>query len=244
MNNPIIEIKNFSRRYNDGFLAVNNISFNVYKGQFHCFIGSNGSGKTTTIKAIINASLFFDGEILIGGHKNSSIQAKKLIGYIPETSNFPVNFNVEKFLYAFGLLSGFSKKQTIAKRDKIVEELNIKDLLKKNPNNLSSGQKKKVMLAQCLIDDSEIIIMDEPTTNLDPLARKELLETLSNLVKKGKTIFISTHNLSEVTKYADSVTIIEKSKLIYSGSTNNQDMETLYINKIKEYEEKNNQKII
>ncbi|MDC4163070.1 ABC transporter ATP-binding protein [Mycoplasma bradburyae] len=238
--NPIIEVKNFTKKYKGDFLAVNNISFQVQPGQFHCFIGSNGSGKTTTIKSIINANVEFDGSILINGHLNNSIYAKKLIGYIPETSIFPTNFNVDKFLYGFALLSGYSKEEAKQRKNKVAKDLNIEHLLNKNPNNLSSGQKKKIMLAQCLIDESQVIIMDEPTTNLDPLARKELLEILSDLVKNKKTIFISTHNLSEMSKYADSVTIIEKGHLIYSGETDKQDLEEFYISKLKEYEKQNN----
>jgi ABC-2 type transport system ATP-binding protein len=103
---------------------------------------------------------------------------------------------------------------------KIMKELGIADIGHRNPNSFSSGQKKKILLAQSLLSNPSILIMDEPTAMLDPGARKEMFAQLDRLRKQGKSIFISSHVLSELQQYADSVTIIDKGKLIFSGDVN------------------------
>ncbi|MBN0919492.1 ABC transporter ATP-binding protein [[Mycoplasma] gypis] len=238
----IVEIKNLSKSYDKKSSAIKSLNFNIEDGKFHAFIGSNGSGKTTTIKSIVGAYANFNGEILIRGHSNQEAIAKKYISYMPENPNFPKELNLYKYIYSLGLLSGLNKKDIETKTNEILQTLKIDKYKNKKPLNFSSGEKRKALLAQCLISNPDLLIMDEPAANLDPQARQELFSILNSFVQNGKSVFISTHELNEVNKFVNYVTIIEKGTIIYSGDFNSKDnLENFYFQKIKEYyEQKNN----
>lgn len=220
ISKPILFVENLCKKYpHKKKLTINNISFNVYPGQFHAFIGANGAGKTTTIKSLIGAYARWTGTILINGKKNTSIEAKNDLGYIPENARFPKRMSCYSYLVWMAKLSGLKNIQ--AKRFAItrLNELNMWNLRRKNPNLFSSGQKKKILLAQALINNPKILIMDEPAANLDPKARLDLYETLSKLAQKGKAIFISSHVLAELDKYANAATILDGGQIVFTGST-------------------------
>ncbi|WGI36950.1 ABC transporter ATP-binding protein [Mesomycoplasma lagogenitalium] len=231
----IVEIKNLTKLYNDQKSGIKNISFDIYEGKFHAFIGSNGSGKTTTIKSLVNAYSKFQGEILINGILNTNASAKSLIGYIPEHPKFPPFFTTWDYLYAFALLN-YNKQEASEKVDKLIKQFKLEKLKDLKPFNFSSGQKKKVLLSQSIINDPKILIMDEPTANLDPLARRELFEILNSYKELGNTIFISTHELFEISRFVDYVTIIHLGDIIYSGPfLKNSNLEEFYFQKLKEH---------
>lgn len=213
---PLI-VNKLSKSYGRNKYAIKNVSFKVYKGEFHGFIGANGAGKTTTIKSIIGAYAKYEGNIQIFGKLNRSIAAKKHLGYIPETARFPENMTTEKYLSYMAYLSGYDQKAADEFAIVKIKELGLKKVAKKSPNNFSSGQKKKVLLAQALIGDPDLIIMDEPAANLDPIARNIFFGELKKLQKKGKSIFISSHILTELNNFVDSVTIIDGGKVAFTG---------------------------
>ncbi len=224
-SNPLVEIKHVTKHYKGRPQpAINDISFNIYPGQFHAFIGANGAGKTTTIKSIIGAysSKKIKGEILINGESNQLVSGKRLIGYIPEEARFPAKITTRDYLKLMTMLSGYSKKDAEAIVDNILKQLNIESLAHKYPDSFSSGQKKKILLSQALIHNPQILIMDEPAANLDPLARDELFNTLLTLQQQGKSIFISSHILDEIGKYATYATILDGGKVVYDGPVSNQ----------------------
>jgi len=217
---PILFVDNLYKKYpKKPAPAINHISFNVYPGQFHAFIGANGAGKTTSIKSIIGAYAIWEGTVLINGHKNTSVEAKQALGYIPEAARFPEKMGCYAYLVWMARLSGFKRKDAKAFAKKRLEELNLWNLRKKSPNSFSSGQKKKILLAQALINNPDILVMDEPAANLDPKARIELFETLGKLQKEGKAIFISSHVLAEMDQYANAATILDGGKIVFSGTT-------------------------
>ncbi|CAM9119765.1 ABC transporter ATP-binding protein [Mycoplasma marinum] len=229
---PSMVVEKFTKRYKGSKIpAVENASFKVMPGEFHGFIGANGAGKTTTIKSLIGAYAKFEGSVKMFGHKHSTAEAKKHIGYIPETAKFPKGMSTFKYIAYMSYLSGMSmskaKKYALSK----LEELGMKKVMWRSPNTFSSGQKKKVLLAQALVHDPDIIIMDEPAANLDPKARFEFFEDLKKLQKQGKSIFISSHILAELDKFVDSVTIVDGGTIVFSGSiaeaTSNFDLEYL-----------------
>lgn len=217
---PILYVEKLYKKYpRKKAPAINHISFKVYPGQFHAFIGANGAGKTTSIKSIIGAYARWSGTVLINGHKNTSIEAKRSLGYIPENARFPSRMSCFSYLIWMARLSGLSRKD--AKRFAVskLNELNLWSLKNKSPNSFSSGQKKKVLLAQALIHDPQILVMDEPAANLDPKARLELFDTLNRLRNQGKAIFISSHVLAELDRYANAATILDGGKIVFSGTT-------------------------
>lgn len=231
---PIIEIKNFTKKFNN-FLAVDNASFCVFKGSIHGFIGPNGSGKTTTIKTIIGAYTNDEKNILVKGHIAGSVKANKCIGYIPERAAFPSYLSTYQYLMQMARISGIGKfdAQEIIKNK--LSELGLWEQRKRNPNKFSSGMQKKILLIQALLTNPDVLILDEPAANLDPIARKELFDILLNLRKQNKTIFISSHILSELEKIVDSVTFIYYGKVLYSGL-----VASLINNKIDLYVKTNN----
>ena len=201
--NNFLTVVNLTKQYKKNMKpAINNLNFVVGPSEFHAFIGGNGAGKTTTIKSIIGAYANYIGKIYFCGYINKTIEAKRLIGYIPEVARFPENTSTRNYLINMALLSEVKRKDVKKIVDQILVDLNMQNLAKKSPNSFSSGQKKKILLAQALIHDPKILIMDEPAANLDPRARIEFFETLKKLQHNGKSIFISSHILDEIDKYA------------------------------------------
>lgn len=214
---PIIEIKNFTKKFKD-FVAVDNASFVVKTGSIHGFIGPNGSGKTTTIKTIIGAYTNNDKNVLIDGYLAGTVKANELIGYIPERAAFPSYLNTFQYLMQMAIISGVKKEQARVLITNKLMELDLWEQRKRNPNKFSSGMQKKIMLIQALLTNPKILILDEPAANLDPNARKELFDTLFKLKNEGRTIFISSHILSELERIVDSVTFIYYGQILYSGT--------------------------
>ncbi|MDR0826101.1 MAG: ABC transporter ATP-binding protein [Mycoplasmataceae bacterium] len=215
---PILFVRGLSKRYfRKKSPAIEKISFDVFPGQFHAFIGANGAGKTTTIKCLIGAYANWSGTVLINGVKNSKEEAKRKLGYIPENARFPEKFSAFRYLQWMVMLSGFSSNDAREYAADKLKSLKMWSLRKKSPNSFSSGQKKKILLAQALIHDPDIIIMDEPVANLDPKARIEFFNLLLDLKQKGKAIFISSHVLAELDRYSDSATVLDGGRIVYDG---------------------------
>lgn len=219
MERDILEVKNLSKIYSNKHeqTGIFELNFNVKKGSFHAFIGENGAGKTTTIKTIIGAYMNYTGEVYINQINIKDHKSRLALGYIPENAIFPKELTVVEYLTYLGQLNGIEKSELILKIDSYLEEFEISALKFKKPFNFSSGQKKKVLLIQALLNNPQIIILDEPAANLDPTARYQLFSLLKNLHQKGITIFISSHILSEIDKFVDSLTLIHKGKIVYSG---------------------------
>lgn len=212
----ILEVKSLQKVYSPN-TGIFDINFSIEAGHFHSFIGENGAGKTTTIKSIIGAYNSYSGEILIDGKNSKNPETKNIIGYVPEYAKFPKELTTFTYLQFLAMLNGVSKSVAKEKITALLEKFNISDLKNKKPVNFSSGQKKKILLIQALIHDPQLIILDEPTANLDPTARFELFTILNQLKSQGKTIFISSHVLSEIDKYTDSFTLIHKGQIVYNG---------------------------
>lgn len=228
----ILKVVNLTKIYSKTQqVGIKNLNFAVKEGSFHAFIGENGSGKTTTIKSIIGAYTNWTGQILIDQVDNSFAISKKNLGYVPENAIFPKELNTMDYLMSLGLLSNIPKNELKKRIEDMLNKMQISDLAKKHPYNFSSGQKKKILLIQALIHDPKLIILDEPATNLDPTARFELFKILKTLQEQGKTIFISSHILSEIDKYADSLTLLHKGEVIYTGEKT-KSLEEIYHEKV------------
>lgn len=229
---PIVQVINLTKHYkNRKVPAINDISFNIYPGEFHAFIGANGAGKTTTIKSIIGAYSNYNikGEILIDSKKNYDVEAKIKVGYIPEYALFPKKIKTREYLILMTMLSGYEYKDAIKLTDDLLVKMNMEQFSNKRPDSLSSGQKKKILLAQALIHNPSILIMDEPAANLDPNARDELYSLLVSLQHEGKAIFLSSHILDEISKYATYATILDGGKIVFDGPLKlNSDLLLLY----------------
>lgn len=216
-----LEVNNLKKQYNKKAKpAVNNISFKVMSGEFHAFIGANGAGKTTTIKSIVGAYAEFEGEIKISGISNREKSSRLKLGYIPESARFPSKMSSYLYLKSMAELNGLTSKEAKEFTERILKEFNMWNLRHVSPNKFSSGQKKKILLAQSLSNDPDLLIMDEPTANLDPKSRIAFFEILKDLQSRGKSIFISSHILSELDIYANAMTILDGGKIVFTGKRN------------------------
>ncbi len=231
MNKPILEIKNLTKIYPDNNRGVSNINMIIEKGQFHALIGENGSGKTTVIKSIIGAYSNFQGEILINGISNRNPISRSQIAFVPEKTLFPAELTTYEYLKWMGIISGVDKETLEIKINDLLEKFNITELKNEKPVTFSSGQKKKVLLIQALLNNPQLIILDEPAANLDPSARYELFSLLNELHANGVTILIISHILSEINNYVTHFTLINDGAIVYSG-VKNVDLESFYNEKV------------
>jgi ABC-2 type transport system ATP-binding protein len=213
-NGFAIEVKNLRKEYGD-LVAVNNISFNVRNGEVFAFLGPNGAGKTTTVEMIEAIREPTNGTIKILGKdiKTSFEDVKDSIGVLPQEFHSFERLTVRETLEFFSKL--YKKRANI---DDIIEALDLKDQANRLYMNLSGGLKQRVGVAISLVNDPEIIFLDEPSTGLDPKARREVWEVIADLRNKGKTIFLTTHYMEEAEYLADHIVIIHKGNIIAEGS--------------------------
>lgn len=216
---PIIDIHNVTHLFKQ-HRALDGISFQVAPKSLHGFVGPNGAGKTTTLKLICTLLKPQMGQIKVFGYDvRTNVKAiRRRIGYMPDHFSMYRQMTVFEYLDFFGAAYGFSLKE----RTRIVEDvLNLTDMEGRRNDliqGLSRGMQQRVSLARVLVNDPDLLLLDEPASGLDPRARIELMEILRELRRMGKTVFISSHILSELAELCDSVTIIDRGKTKYSGS--------------------------
>jgi len=213
-----IKITNLSKKYGNQF-AVNGIDFEVKTGEIVGFLGPNGAGKTTTMKIITNFIAPTDGTVLIGGKniKENAEELKKHIGYLPENNPLYDDMPIIDYLKFVAELQGIPKNEINDRIKQIIIKVGLNDEKHKKINELSKGYRQRVGLAQALIHDPEILILDEPTTGLDPNQIVEIRKLIRELGRE-KTVILSTHILPEVEAIADRILIINKGKIVANGT--------------------------
>ncbi|MEQ1862683.1 MAG: ABC transporter ATP-binding protein [Chthoniobacteraceae bacterium] len=200
-------------------LALSGVSFAVRRKSIHGFVGPNGAGKTTTLKILATLLPPQRGRVEVFGHdvKRDRTQVRRKIGFMPDHFSMYRQMTVFEYLDFFGAAYGLAQAQ----RDKIIADvLTLTDMdSRKNDliHGLSRGMQQRVSLARVLVHDPELLLLDEPASGLDPRARIELMEILEELRRLGKTIFISSHILSELAMLCDSCTILDRGQVRYSG---------------------------
>lgn len=216
INDDLVKIKNVSVKIKKKKI-LSDINLVIKKNTIHGLIGPNGSGKTTLIKTIINAIKPSEGTITINGKSNLKAKTISKVGYIPEKPVFPEHLTAFQFLSFMGQLRHLSVKQANKKAENLLKVFQLEKNANENPNYFSSGMKSKLMLAQAVMHNPEILILDEPTSNLDPDVRFEVLSLLKNLTSQNKTIIICSHILLELDQIIDELTIIHNGKVDYNG---------------------------
>ena len=210
-----IEVEKLTKRYGD-LLAVNDISFNVRGGEVFALLGPNGAGKTTTVEIVDTIRRPTSGKVTLLGmdvtKKKHDIVPR--IGVLPQGFSSFDRITVRETLQYYSRL--FRRRNTDI--DGLIELVHLKEKTQEQYQNLSGGLKQRLGIAIALVNDPEIVFLDEPTTGLDPRARREVWEILLGLKKKGKTVFLTTHYMEEAELLADTVAIISKGKIITMGS--------------------------
>ena len=215
----IISIKNLNKTFKE-VKAVNNLSFKVKKGEFFAFLGVNGAGKSTTISIMCGELTRDSGEVYIDGKNIDEDMAsiKVNLGVVYQKNVLDDPLTVKDNLKFKAALYGIQGKEFEEKYKRLASLLDFEDLASRTYGKLSGGQKRRVDIARALIHDPEILILDEPTTGLDPQTRKLVWKVISNLRKeKGLTVFLTTHYMEEVSD-ADYVVILNKGEIVAEGS--------------------------
>ncbi len=217
----MIEVKDLVKRYSKN-TAVDHLNFHVQKGQIYGFLGPNGAGKSTTMNMMTGYLAPTEGQILINGYDvaEEPMEARKCIGYLPEIPPLYPDMTVLEYLRFAAELKQVPKNERSTEIERVMDETRIKDMENRLIRHLSKGYKQRVGLAQALLGDPEVLILDEPMVGLDPKQIIEIRELIRGLGKKH-TVILSSHILSEIRSICDHVLIISHGKLVASDTPEN-----------------------
>ena len=218
-NEVLIEAKQLVKRYGD-FTAVAGIDFQVRKGESFGFLGPNGAGKSTTMRIIAATLTRSGGEITILGKDPEKFgpEIKAHLGVVPQADNLDAALTVEENLYIYGRYFGLSKKFIKPKIEELLEFAQLTDKRTVKVDALSGGMKRRLTIARALISEPEILMLDEPTTGLDPQARHILWDRLFRLKEQGVTLLITTHYMDEAEQLCDRLMVMDKGLIMAEDS--------------------------
>ena len=218
-NEVLIEAKQLVKRYGD-FTAVAGIDFQVRKGESFGFLGPNGAGKSTTMRIIAATLTRSGGDITILGKDPEKFgpEIKAHLGVVPQADNLDQALTVEENLYIYGRYFGLSKKFIKPKIEELLEFAQLTDKRTVKVDALSGGMKRRLTIARALISEPEILMLDEPTTGLDPQARHILWDRLFRLKEQGVTLLITTHYMDEAEQLCDRLMVMDKGSIMAEDS--------------------------
>ena len=209
-------------KYYGNFPAVQGLTLRVPKGDLFGFVGPNGAGKTTTIRIVCGLLQASSGEVTVDGISRGAgakemVNLKKMIGYVPDFFGVYDNLKVSEYMEFYGALNGMSYKDIAAVSGDLLALVNLQDKTENYVDTLSRGMKQRLCVARALLHNPQLLVMDEPSSGLDPVARVEMKELLMNLQSMGKTIIISSHILSDISEMCNAIGIMNHGKLIAAG---------------------------
>jgi ABC-2 type transport system ATP-binding protein len=216
---PAISVEGLEKSYREGFWlrkakVLQSLSFSVPRGQIFGFLGANGAGKTTTIKIALGLQSPDRGGVRLLGHPSSETVAKERIGYLPERPYFQLNFTADEFLDFHRALFKKAGKQTNAELFALV---GLEGIGSHYLRSFSKGMLQRIGIAQSLVNDPELLILDEPMSGLDPLGRRDMRNLILELNRAGKTVFFSSHIISDVESLCTQIAFLEKGRLKFFG---------------------------
>ncbi|MGH7889887.1 MAG: ABC transporter ATP-binding protein, partial [Thermodesulfobacteriota bacterium] len=218
----MLKVENLIKDYTTGFLkkkvrVLKSVSFSVNQGEIFGFVGPNGAGKTTTFKIILGFVPLTDGKVELMEKPVGDEDVKKHIGYLPENPYFYDYLTGEELLRYMGELHGFNGKGLATRIDELLDKVNMSHARKVQLRKYSKGMLQRVGIAQALINDPDFLILDEPMSGLDPIGQREIKELILEEKKKGKTILLSSHMLSDVEALCDRVGVIMDGRIVKTG---------------------------
>ena len=216
----ILEIKNYSKTYGEGKKAADNVSLTVMAGDIYGFIGHNGAGKSTTIRAVVGVLDFSEGEIYIDGHsvKKEPMECKKITAYIPDNPDLYESFTGIQYLNFIADVFEIGAKEREESIKKYADAFEITESLGDLISSYSHGMKQKLAIISALIHEPKLLVLDEPFVGLDPKASFVLKGIMRDMCGKGTAIFFSTHVLDVADKLCNKVAMIKKGHIIASGT--------------------------
>jgi lipooligosaccharide transport system ATP-binding protein len=215
----LIVVKNLVKQFGD-FTAVNGINFSVKQGESFGLLGPNGAGKSSTMRIIGATSQRTSGEVLILGKdpEQAGPQIRAHLGVVPQQDNLDEELTCAENLYIYGRYFGLSKIAVKNKLDELLEFAQLLDKKNSKVKSLSGGMKRRLTIARALVSDPDILMLDEPTTGLDPQARHILWDRLFRLKEKGVTLLITTHHMDEAEQLCDRLMVMDKGEIMAEGS--------------------------
>ncbi|MBC8016887.1 MAG: ABC transporter ATP-binding protein, partial [Sporomusaceae bacterium] len=216
----IIQAENLAKSYGD-FRALKGISFQINKGECFGFLGHNGAGKSTTMRMIYGLSTVDEGWLEVIGERIAPLtppHIKKILGIVPQEDNLDPDLTVIENLEVYGGYFGISRKEAISRGQELLNFMGLADKINVNVEMLSGGAKRRLVIARALINNPKIIILDEPTTGLDPQARRLVWQKLRKLKDEGVTMLLTTHYMEEAAQLCDRIAIMNDGLILAEGS--------------------------
>ena len=217
----MIQVKNLTKKYSPQVTALDDISFEIQKGEICGYIGANGAGKTTTVKILIGALEFDSGDVFIEGInvKEKPVEVKKIIGYVPETANLFNSLTAKEYLEFIGTIHNIEEVTLNRRIEYFAKLLGFTEHLKDAIGTLSKGNKQKVLITSALFHNPEVVFFDEPLSGLDANSIFVFQDMVSTLASKSKTIFYCSHLLDTIEKVSTKIILIENGKIRFDERT-------------------------
>lgn len=226
MPQVVIRTEGLSKTYRTGFWktkpvrALDDLNLEVFENEIFGCLGPNGAGKSTTLKLLMSLIYPTAGRAEILGKTVFSLEARRHIGYLPESPYFYEYLTAEEFLAYYGSLFGFAKAELKSRVDHFLKLTDVFHARKLQLRKFSKGMLQRVGIAQAILGDPKVVFLDEPMSGLDPIGRREVRNLILQLKREGKTIFFSTHILNDVETLCDRIAILNRGKIIGSGTLN------------------------
>ena len=217
---PVVKATSLTKIYGKR-TAVNGIDFEVRRGETFGLLGPNGAGKSTTMRMIACRSPLTSGELLVEGLdvRTRGRQIRSLIGVVPQDNNLDPDLNVIKNLIVYASYFGIAKKQAAARAEELLQFIGMSERADAKIDHLSGGMKRRLMIARALLHEPRLLVLDEPTTGLDPQVRQEIWQKLEELRRvSGVTILLSTHYMDEAEKLCERLVVIDRGQILATGT--------------------------
>jgi len=219
MSEPLVQARGLTKRFGD-FTAVDAVDFDIMRGEAFGFLGPNGAGKTSTMKMITTVSPITDGKLSVFGLDpgTEGRAIRQRIGVVPQEDNLDLELTVAENLYLYGRFHDMTRAEINPRIDELLEFAQLSDRHDSRVEPLSGGMKRRLTIARALINDPDLVILDEPTTGLDPQARHLLWDRLYRLKQEGATLVITTHYMDEAEQLCDRLVVMDNGKIAAEGS--------------------------
>ncbi len=206
------------KNYGD-FEAVKGLDFEVFPGECFGFLGPNGAGKTTTMRMIYGASIPTGGRLRVVGLdvRGNERAIKRRIGVVPQENNLDDDLRVRENLLVYGRYFDMPKKSALRRADELLDFVQLTEKADSDVSELSGGMKRRLLIARALINDPDLVVLDEPTTGLDPQARHLVWDKMRDLVREGKTLILTTHYMEEAARLCNRLVIMEDGNIVVGG---------------------------
>jgi ABC-2 type transport system ATP-binding protein len=214
LTKPALRIRGLTKRYDDGTLALEGLDLDVPSGEFFGLLGPNGAGKTTLIGAVCNLIRITAGEVLVFGHRGSSLEARRLVGVAEQDPNLDRFLTVREALLYHGGYFGLTKADSERRAEEMIDVFDLRAKADVRAPRLSGGQRRRLLLARALLHEPRLVILDEPTAGVDVELRRELWRYIRRLHEEGTTILLTTHYLEEAEALCEDVALISEGGIV------------------------------